>query len=130
MEYEPGKLFVNKIIRPKYAKPGGEGVIIAPMIDRPLPKAIAGQGLLAQVVIDKYIDHLPLHRQMERFKRDGVNIAYSTLTDMESGTCSLILPLYEWLKQQVLHCNYLHAGETPIKVLDKDKKSQSHRGFF
>jgi transposase len=130
LEYEPGKLFVNKIVRPKYAKPGGEGVIIAPMIDRPLPKAIAGPGLLAQVVIDKYIDHLPLHRQMERFKRDGVNIAYSTLTDMVSGTCSLILPLYESLKQHVLRCNYLHADETPIKVLDKDKKGQTHRGFF
>lgn len=130
LEYEPGKLFVNKIIRPKYAKPGGEGVIIAPMIERPLPKAIAGPGLLAQVVIDKYIDHLPLHRQMERFKRDGVNIAYSTLTDMVSGTCSLILPLYESLKQHVLSCDYLHADETPIKVLDKDKKGQTHRGFF
>lgn len=130
LEYEPGKLFVNKIIRPKYANPGGEGVIIAPMIERPLPKAIAGPGLLAQVVIDKYIDHLPLHRQMERFKRDGVNIAYSTLTDMVSGTCSLILPLYDSLKQQVLSCNYLHADETPIKVLDKDKKGQTHRGYF
>lgn len=130
LEYEPGKLFVNKIVRPKYAKPGGEGVIIAPMIERPLPKAIAGPGLLAQVCIDKYIDHLPLHRQMERFKRDGVNIAYSTLTDMVSGTCSLILPLYESHKQQVLSCNYLHADETPIKVLDKDKKDQSHRGYF
>ena len=130
LEYEPGKLFVNKIIRPKYAKPGGEGVIIAPMIERPLPKAIAGPGLLAQVAIDKYIDHLPLHRQMERFKRDGVNIAYSTLTDMVSGTCSLILPLYESHKQQVLSCNYLHADETPIKVLDKDKKGQAHRGYF
>jgi len=130
LEYEPGKLFVNKIVRPKYAKLGGEGVIIAPMIERPLPKAIAGPGLLAQVSIDKYIDHLPLHRQMERFKREGVNIAYSTLTDMVSGTCSLILPLYESLKQQVLSCNYLHADETPIKVLDKDKKGQTHRGYF
>lgn len=130
LEYEPGKLFVNKIVRPKYAKPGGEGVIIAPMIERPIPKAIAGPGLLAQVVIDKYMDHLPLHRQMERFKRDGVNIAYSTLTDMVSGTCSLLLPLYESLKQYVLNCNYLHADETPIKVLDKDKKGQTHRGYF
>jgi hypothetical protein len=67
LEYEPGKLFVNKIIRPKYAKAEGEGVIIAPMIERPLPKAIAGAGLLAQIVIDKYVDHLPLYRQAERF---------------------------------------------------------------
>ena len=130
LEYEPGKLFVNKIVRPKYAKADGEGIVIAPMIERPLPKAIAGPGLLAQVVIDKYTDHLPLHRQMERFKREGVNIAYSTLTDMVSGTCSLLLPLYEALKNRVLRCDYLHADETPVKVLDKDKKQQSHRGYF
>jgi transposase len=130
LEYEPGKLFVNKIVRPKYAKPGGEGILIAPMIERPLPKAIAGPGLLAQICIDKYVDHLPLHRQMERFKRDGVNIAYSTLTDMVSGTCSLITPLYEALKNYTLRLDYLHADETPIKVLDKDKKGQTHRGYF
>ena len=130
LEYEPGKLFVNKIIRPKYAKAGGEGVLIAPMIERPLPKAIAGPGLLAQITIDKYVDHLPLHRQMERFKRDGVNMAYSTLTDMVSGTCSLISPLYEALKKYILRLDYLHADETPIKVLDKDKKGQAHRGYF
>lgn len=130
LEYEPGKLFVNKIIRPKFAKPGGEGVLIAPMIERPLPKAIAGPGLLAQIIIDKYVDHLPLHRQMERFKRDGVNMAYSTLTDMVSGTCSLITPLYEALKSSILRLDYLHADETPVKVLDKDKKGQTHRGYF
>lgn len=130
LEYEPGKLFVNKIVRPKYAKPDGAGVIIAPMTDRPLPKAIAGPGLLAQVVIDKYVDHLPLYRQMERFKRDGVNIAYSTLTDWVSGTVSLLAPLYEALKNSILRLDYLHADETPIKVLDKDKKGQTHRGYF
>jgi transposase len=130
LEYEPGKLFVNKIVRPKYAKPSGEGVLIAPMIERPLPKAIAGPGLLAQIIIDKYVDHLPLHRQMERFKRDGVSIAYSTLTDMVSGTCSLITPLYEALKNNTLRLDYLHADETPVKVLDKDKKGQTHRGYF
>lgn len=130
LEYEPGKLFVNKFVRPKYAKPAGEGILIAPMIERPLPKAIAGPGLLAQIIIDKYVDHLPLHRQMERFKRDGVNMAYSTLTDMVSGTCSLIIPVYVALKKYTLRLDYLHADETPIKVLDKDKKGQTHRGYF
>jgi hypothetical protein len=100
------------------------------MIERPLPKAIAGPGLLAQIIIDKYVDHLPLHRQMERFKRAGVSIAYSTLTDMVSGTCALIAPIYEALKNYTLRLDYLHADETPVKVLDKDKKGQTHRGYF
>jgi transposase len=130
LDYEPGKLFVNKYVRPKYAKPGNEGVIIAPMIERPLPKAIAGAGLLTQIVIDKYADHLPLYRQMERFKREGINIPYSTITDWVSGTVNLISALYDALKKKVLQSDYLHADETPLKVLDKDKKGETHRGYF
>lgn len=130
LEYEPGKLFVNRYVRPKYVKPDNEGIIIAPMIERPLPKAIAGPGLLAQIIIDKYVDHLPLYRQMERFKREGIIIAYSTIGDWIKNGCTLINPLYEALEKLIAQSNYLHADESPIKVLDKDKKGQTHRGYF
>jgi hypothetical protein len=96
----------------------------------PLNKCIAGAGLLAQVIIDKYVDHLPLYRQMQRFERSGVKIPYSTLTDWVSGTAKLLTPLYEVHKKEVLSTHYLHADETPIKVLDKDKKGKTHRGYF
>ena len=130
LEYEPGRLFVNRYVRPKYVNEDNTGILIACMVDRPLPKAIAGAGLLTQIVIDKYVDHLPLHRQQERFKREGVNIAYSTITDWLSNTCKLIEPLYDSLKKQVLTSDYLHADETPIRVLDKDKKGETHRGYY
>ena len=130
LEYEPGKLFVNRYVRPKYAKPDNTGIITASMIERPLPKAIAGPGLLAQIVIDKYVDHLPLYRQQERFKREGINIPYSTITDWVSGTCKLILPLYDALKLLIVQSDYLHVDESPFKVLDKDKKGETHRGYF
>ena len=130
LEYQPGELYVKQYRRIKYAKPGGEGVLIGELPARPLDKAIAGPGLLAQVVIDKYADHLPLYRQMQRFERSGIKLPYSTLTDWVSATCTLITPLYEALKAAVLQSNYLHADETPIKVLDKDKKGQTHRGYY
>jgi len=130
LEYEPGKLFVNRFVRPKYAKANNEGVIIAPMIDRPFTKSIAGPGLVAQVMIDKYVDHLPLYRQMERFKRESVNIAYSTIADWVSAGCVWLTPLYEALKKVILECRYLHADETPTKVLDKDKKGTTFRGYY
>lgn len=130
LEYEPGELFVKKYVRPKYAKPGGEGVLIGALPSRPLEKAMAGPGLLAQIVIDKYVDHLPLYRQMQRFERSGLKLPYSTLTDWVGSACRLITPLYEALKTEVLKTNYLHADETPIKVMDKDKKGQTHRGYF
>ena len=130
LEYEPGKLFVNRYVRPKYITPDNEGIIIAPMIERPLPKAIAGPGLLARIIIDKYVDHLPLYRQMERFKREGIIIAYSTIGDWIKNGCTLIDPLYEALEKLIAQSNYLHADESPVKVLDKDKKGQTHRGYF
>jgi transposase len=135
LEYTPGELFVKKYVRPKYVVPQPEDttsskIIIAPMPDRPLEKGIAGPGLLAQVVIDKYVDHLPLYRQMQRFDRSGVKISYSTLADWVSRTCTLIAPLYEALKAEILQSNYLHADETTIKVLDSSKKGTTHRGYF
>jgi transposase len=130
LEYQPGKLYVNQFIRPKYVSADNMTILIAPMPDRPLPKAIAGPGLLAQIIIDKYVDHLPLHRQQQRFSREKINIPYSTISDWVSNTCKLITPLYDALQKEVLASNYLHADETPIKVLDKDKKGETHRGYF
>ena len=130
LEYQPGELFVKKYVRIKYAKPSNTGIVIGELPIRPLEKAMAGSGLLAQIVIDKYVDHLPLYRQMQRFERAGLKIPYSTITDWVSATCRLILPLYEALKGEVLQSNYLHADETPIKVLDKDKKGATHRGYY
>jgi transposase len=114
LEYQPGELYVKQYRRIKYAKPGNSGVIIGELPSRPIEKAMAGEGLLAQIIIDKYVDHLPLYRQMQRFERAGAKLSYSTLTDWVSGTCKLITPLFEALKAEVLQSNYLHADETPI----------------
>jgi transposase len=130
LEYNPGELYVKKYIRNKYAKQNSEGVLIGELPARPIEKAMAGASLLAQIVIDKYADHLPLYRQMQRFERSGIKLSYSTLTDWVSGTCKLITPLFDALKTEVLQSNYLHADETPIKVMDKDKKGETHRGYY
>jgi transposase len=102
LEYEPGKRYVNRFIRPKYASADNQTILMAPLPERLLPKAIAGSGLLAQIIIDKYVDHLPLHRQQQRFSREKINIPYSTLTDWVGNTCTLIAPLYAALKKKVL----------------------------
>jgi transposase len=130
LEYEPGELYVKQYKRFKYARPNNGGIIIGSLPSRPIEKAMAGEGLLAQIVIDKYVDHLPLYRQMQRFQRSGVKLSYSTLTDWVSGTCKLITPLFESLRTEVLKSNYLHVDETPIKVLDKDKNDSTHRGYY
>ena len=130
LERIPGKLFVRQYVRNKYVKPNGETIVIGELPDRPIAKGIAGPGLLAQIVIDKYVDHLPVYRQVQRFEREGMKLPISTLADWISGTCDLLEPLYELHRKQVLSMDYIQADETPIKVLDKAKKGTTHRGYY
>jgi transposase len=132
LEIQEQKLFVKHYIRPKYLLKTPEQTLflIAAPPAQPIAKCIAGPGLLAQVVIDKYADHLPLYRQMQRFERVGMSLPYATITDWIKQVCELIAPLYEAHKRQLLATHYLHADETGIKVLDKEKKGASHKGFF
>jgi transposase len=130
LDINPASFFVRRFVRPKYALAGGEGIIIGQLPSQPIDKCIAGPGLLAQVIIDKYVDHLPLYRQEQRFSRVGITLAPSTLCNWKSGVCKLITPLYNAMVKEVLQTNYLHVDETPIKVLDQDQKGTTHRGFF
>ena len=130
LDVTPATFFVRRFVRPKYALPEGEGVIIGKLPSQPIDKCIAGPGLLAQVIIDKYADHLPLYRQEQRFSRVGITLAPSTLCNWKSSVCSLITPLYDAMVKEVLQTNYLHVDETTIKVLDTDKKGTTHRGYF
>lgn len=135
LECIPAELYVKKYIRPKYLLPTAENTTSAKIIVADLPvqaidKCIAGPGLLSQMIIEKYIDHLPLHRQMQRFERAGVKLPYSTISEWISNTCKLITPLYEALVNETLKSGYLQADETPCPVLDKDKKGTTHRGFY
>ena len=70
LEYEPAKFYVNRYIRPKYALEQDEGVIIANLPTRPIEKGIAGPGLLAHVLVSKFVDHLPLYRQRQQSGKD------------------------------------------------------------
>lgn len=130
LEYTPGKFFVNRYIRPKYAKENKQGILIASLPSRPIEKGIAGPGLLSSILIEKYVDHLPLHRQIQRFKREKINIAPSTIGDWVKYSCELLTPLYGALKKEVLASDYIMVDETPIKVLDKDKEDGILQGYY
>jgi transposase len=130
LEYKPGKLYVKQYIREKFAKPNGEGVLIAPLPNFIIQRGMAGAGLLAWIIVQKYVDHLPLYRQIEQFKRFGMPVPSSTMSDWVAMSLRELTPLYEVLKKKTLSANYLQADETPIKVLDEKKKGESHRGFY
>jgi transposase len=130
LEYKPGRLYVNRYIRPKYARKNGEGIIIGSLPDRPIEKGIPGPGLLSHILISKFVDHLPLYRQLQQFKREKVDIAQSTINDWVRYSCELLEPLYESQVKEILKSVYLMADETPIQVLDKSKRGKTHKGYF
>ena len=130
LEYTPASLVKKRTVRPKYAKKNNEGVLIAQLPSRPIDKSIAEASLLAHILVSKYVDHLPFYRQIQIFKRDfGWEPAQSTISDWMAGCCSLLEPLYNTLKQKILKSGYIQTDESPIKVMDGDKKGSTHQGY-
>jgi len=93
LDYTPASILKRRYIRPKYAKANGEGVLVADMPNRPLPKAIAEAGLLANIAVSKFVEHTPFYRQIQKFNRDyQLPIPSSTLNDWFAATCTLLEP--------------------------------------
>jgi len=126
----PQKFYVKQIIRPKYARANKEGVIIAELPSRPIQGGIVDVSLLVMLLLDKYVDHLPIYRQQKKYERLGIKLAESTLGNWMAESIKLLEYLYVELIQRVKQSKYLQADETPIKVLDKDKKGTTHRGYY
>lgn len=131
LDYQAAKVTVIRRIRPKYVDPANEdrGVIVAPAPQRPFARSIAEVGLVVQIIIDKFADHLPLFRQAKRFKRHGIHLPDSVLGDLLQQAFVLLFPLLECLQRRVLREPYLQTDETTIQV-QKVKPGKTHRGYF
>jgi len=129
LEYTPGKFYVERYVRPKYVFPKEERIVIGELPSLPIPRGNAGAGLLAHLLISKFIDHLPFYRQVQQFKRQDIDIAESTISGWFTASCRLLEPLYERLKKRVQESSYLMADETPIPVQTKDKPGSTHKGY-
>lgn len=135
IDYRPGVLLKRRYIRPRYVRKEEQvdqpTVVIAPMPERPIAKGIAEAGLLAHLMVAKYVDHLPFYRQIQQFQRQhGWEVHKATINDWFAACCSLLEPLYDALEQEVMQTDYLQADESPIKVLDSVKKGKTHQGYM
>jgi len=130
LECEPARFFIKRYIRYKYAAKNGEGVRIAELPERVIDKGIPGASLLASILVDKYVDHLPLYRQKQRFARENIQIASSTIDGWTKEALLKLEPLYDQLVFDIKSEGYLQVDETPIKVLDSDKKGAAHQGYY
>jgi transposase len=129
LDYTPGVFTVEQHIRGKWACTQCETLIQAPVPAQIIDKGIPTAGLLAQVLVAKYSDHLPLYRQERIFGRAGVQIPRSTLAQWV-GICGVQLqPLVDALKGEILSHTVLHADETPVEMLKPGNK-KTHRAYL
>lgn len=130
LEYEPARFFIRRYVRYKYAHKSGEGVTIGELPERVIEKGIPGSGLLTSILVDKFFDYLPLYRIGQRYKREKVPIAPSTINGWCTKALQRLVPLYEELIKEVKSQGYLQVDETTIKVLDEGKKGKTHLGYY
>jgi transposase len=125
-DYKPAEVFVIEHQRVKYACKCCAGeVVTAPKPPQPIERGLPGPGLAAQIVVDKYQDHVPLYRSEARFERLGVTLPRSTTCDWMAALAELLTPLYLVLVQHVLASKVLHTDDTTVPV--RDETRSTHR---
>jgi len=119
LDVVPAQYRVKVIRRPRYGCRGCEGAVVqAPAPERPLTGGIATEAVLAQVLVAKYCDHLPLYRQAQIFTRNGIDLDRSTLASWVGRACWWLRPLAELLLGTILSSPKIFADDTPVPVLD------------
>lgn len=128
LERDPARWYVHRIIRHKYVlkdkslvQDSEKQIITAPMPLLPIAKSYAGATLLADIIIDKYVNHLPFYRQIQMFKQQGISIAPATINGWFAGVADLMRPAYYRLKERVLHSGYIQSDETTIPIINNEK---------
>ncbi len=131
VEYVPASVVVREHIRPKYAcRCCQEGVLTAPPPAKVIDKGRAGPGLLAQVLVSKYADHLPLHRQQAIFERHGYTLNRSTMCDWVGACAELLFPIVQEVRKRILASGYVSADETPILMQTNSQGGGRQRAWL
>jgi transposase len=130
LEVTPAEFYVKRYVRHKYVRKEEGGIAIGKLPKRAIEKGMAGASVLAMLIISKFVDHLPIYRQIAIFKRIGISLHYNTVLDWCNQGLDVLTPLYDLLKRRILKSEYIQADETGIKVLDSEKKGSTHQGYL
>ena len=124
LDYEPGRFYRRRLVRPKYVSRRGGGMgeasafLIAPLPAGLLERGLAAPGLLAHVLVSKYADHLPLYRQEQIYRqRHGVHLPRATLARWVELAADWLRPVCEAMRRDVLSGGYVQVDETPVRYL-------------
>lgn len=130
-DYRPSSIVRVRVVRPKYRRTGPSNaspIAIAELPERPIPRSVAGPGLVAHVITQKFCDHLPLNRQQEIFKRHGVHLPRSTLANLVQGGTALLRCIFDAMWQDAReHAAWLAIDATGVLV---QAAEQCRRGHF
>lgn len=122
---------LGQVIRSIHAcKTCQEGITIAPTPNKPIEKGLPTPALLANVVVSKYLDHMPLFRLGRSYARLGYPVADSTLGSWVGATADLLKPIALHLQKLVLTMSLVGVDDTPLKVLDRSRKPAVRRGHI
>ncbi len=154
VDYRPSSLVRVEVVRPKYLRPEDVGTAaasapatlavtdgdeVAPLVKvlmaerptLPLMRCLAGAGLLAVILVQKYADHLPLHRQVRIFRRQGFRLASSTMSDFVGGAVGLLALIVEAMwKQSRETAPIILTDGTGVLILQKEKCRRGHFYVF
>ncbi len=137
LDIVPAKIQVIRNIRPKYTCKNCEGVesdgptvAIAPMPDQVIPKGIGTPGLIAYVLVAKFVDALPFYRQEKQFLRIGVEISRATMCNWAQKVAESSEILLEMLKQEILSGPLINIDETPTLVLNEANKTNHSKSYM
>jgi transposase len=117
LEYVPSSFKVIQHVRPKLSCRSCETIVQAPMPSLPIERGRPGPSLIAHVLVSKYCDHSPLHRQSVIYAREGVELDRATLADWVGKAEFLLSPLAEAIGRHVRAGAALHADDTTVPVL-------------
>jgi transposase len=132
LEYEPAKCYVRRIVRHKYvlknktsqeSQKESSPIVTAslPTTYQPIARSYAGASLLAELMINKYVNHLPFYRQIQMLKQMKINLPPPTVNGWFKDTADLLRPLYYRLKELVLATDYIQVDETTVPVINNEK---------
>ena len=134
----PPRIWVERIVRLKYACGNCEGtadedvpaVKIAPPEPSIIPKGIVTPDLLAFLMVNKYVDHLPFYRQEKRFERMGARISRQNMSNWQKKAFEVLLPLFELLKTHTKSGPVLQMDETTVQVLNEPGRDNKQKSYM
>jgi transposase len=133
LDYQPGKFFWQETVRPKYVRRDQRALppVIAPALAKVADHGLAAPGLLAQLFVSKYCDHLPYYRQEQIFwQRHGVFIARQQMVQWTAQSVRLLSGLTDCLKRQMQASPYVQVDETPVRYLDPNLEGRCGQGYL